>query len=137
MIVSQAFSEGDGILMHSIDLVTESKFKPRFAIARPSDENDIAILLFYAVNQINNTIKPEKIKRKEGRNSILEQIRILREAAGLTQAQLADRIGVVRTAVTLMEQPGRYPDASRMPAIAEALGCSIDALYGRDCPRKA
>ena len=62
----------------------------------------------------------------------MEQIRKLREAAGLTQTELARILGVQPCAVSLMEQPGRFPDVSRMPAIADALHCSIDALYGRE-----
>lgn len=69
--------------------------------------------------------------------TLTEQIRKLREAAGMTQAQLADRIFVVRSAVTLMEQPGRFPDVARLPMIADALNCTIDELFGREVPRQS
>ena len=62
----------------------------------------------------------------------MEQIRVLREAAGLSQTELARRIGVKPCAVSIMEQPGKYPDVSRHPAIADALGCTTDALFGRE-----
>jgi len=39
--------------------------------------------------------------------------------------------------VLAWETPGRYPEAEKLPRIADALGVTIDALYGRDCPRKA
>lgn len=62
----------------------------------------------------------------------MEQIRVLREAAGLSQTELARRIGVKPCAVSIMEQPGKFPDVSRLPAIADALGCTTDALFGRE-----
>lgn len=64
----------------------------------------------------------------------MEQIKTLRERAGMTQTALADKLGVHRSAVSVMEMPGRYPDVSRLPSIADALGCSIDALFGRTVP---
>ena len=33
-----------------------------------------------------------------------------------------------------MEEAENYPDARRLPTIADALGCSIDALFGRGEP---
>ena len=52
----------------------------------------------------------------------------------LSKAELGRRVGVTGPAVKAWEDPGRYPDADKLPAIADALGVSIDALYGRDCP---
>ena len=59
-----------------------------------------------------------------------ESITKLRERAGLSKAELGRRVGVTGPAVKAWEDPGRYPDAEKLPAIAEALGCTIDALYG-------
>lgn len=64
----------------------------------------------------------------------MEQIRTLRETKGMTQTALARRLGVHPSAVCVMEQPGRYPDCARLPMIADALECSIDALFGRGAP---
>lgn len=64
----------------------------------------------------------------------MEQIKTLREAAGLTQTALAGRLGIKPAAVSQFEMPGRYPDCARLPMIADALGCSIDALFGRSVP---
>lgn len=60
------------------------------------------------------------------------EIRALREAAGMSQTELARRIGVKPCTVSVMELPGHFPEPSRIPAIADALGCSIDALFGRE-----
>lgn len=40
-------------------------------------------------------------------------------------------VGVTGPAVKAWEDPGRYPDADKLPLIADALGCTIDALFGR------
>lgn len=54
---------------------------------------------------------------------------IARKAAGLTQADLAAKVGVCRTAVVAWESGKSYPPASKLPAIAAALHCTIDDLY--------
>ena len=64
----------------------------------------------------------------------MEQIKTMREAIGITQTELAKKIGVKPCTVSIMEQPGRFPEPSRLPAIADVLGCSIDALFGRTAP---
>lgn len=64
-----------------------------------------------------------------------ENIKRLRLARGIGQAELARRIGVTKAAVLFMEQPGKYPEAARLPKIAQELGCTIDELYGEDAPR--
>lgn len=46
-------------------------------------------------------------------------------------------MGVTGPAVKAWEDPDRYPDASKLPAIADALECSIDALFGREAPHDA
>ena len=41
-------------------------------------------------------------------------------------------VGVTGAAVLAWEQPGRYPEAEKLPKIAAALHCSIDELYGEE-----
>lgn len=60
------------------------------------------------------------------------RIKERREALGLTQAQLADRMGVTTTAVRKWETGRALPSADKLPALADLLNCSIDALYGRE-----
>lgn len=76
---------------------------------------------------VKSTIHREK--SQGGANT--ERIKELREAAGIGQAELARKIGVTPPAVLYIEQPGNYPKAVLLPAIADALHCSIDALFGR------
>ena len=54
-----------------------------------------------------------------------------RKAAKLTQEELGAAVGVSTQAVSRWECGG-MPDAAVLPAIADALGVSIDALFGRD-----
>lgn len=61
----------------------------------------------------------------------MEHIKTCREAAGLNQSELARKLGVRPCAVSIMELPGKYPTASRLPKIADALDCTIDELFGR------
>ncbi|MBD5467773.1 MAG: helix-turn-helix transcriptional regulator [Lachnospiraceae bacterium] len=58
-------------------------------------------------------------------------LRRLRKQKGLTQEQLADAVGVSAQAVSKWEQNG-FPDTPLLPAIADSLDASIDALFGRE-----
>lgn len=59
------------------------------------------------------------------------RIREHREAMGLTRIQVADRLGVTKVAVRKWEVGLAMPNADKLPALADLLNCSIDALYGR------
>lgn len=58
-------------------------------------------------------------------------IRELRIAAGLTQTELAEKMEVNQTAVSQWERNAVLPSSERLPDLADALHCTIDALYGR------
>lgn len=51
-----------------------------------------------------------------------------RKAAGLTQTELADRLGVIQQQVAKWEAAGANPQTKTLKRIAEALRCSIDEL---------
>ena len=59
-----------------------------------------------------------------------EAIKRIRLEKGIGQAELGRKIGVTGAAVLAWETPGKYPEAEKLPRIADALGCSIDALFG-------
>ncbi len=59
-----------------------------------------------------------------------EQIKKFRSQKSMTQEELGRRVGVTTQAVSKWERGG-VPDAEIIPNIADALGVSIDALYGR------
>lgn len=59
-----------------------------------------------------------------------EQITALRKSRGLTQEQLGALVGVSAQAVSKWEKGGS-PDVELLPSLAEHLGVTIDALFGR------
>lgn len=65
---------------------------------------------------------------RKKRRPIHARIAELRERAGMTQAGLADAIGVGRDVVWHWENGDSAPKASRLPDVAEALGVSVDVL---------
>ena len=54
-----------------------------------------------------------------------------RKKAGLSQAALAAAIGAGQSSVSAWESGTSYPSADKLPVIADTLGCTIDALFGR------
>ncbi|MDE7300521.1 MAG: helix-turn-helix domain-containing protein [Lachnospiraceae bacterium] len=64
-------------------------------------------------------------------NEFGECLKRLRKGKRITQEQLAEAAGVSPQAVSKWEQ-GSYPDASLLPAVADCLGVTIDALFGRE-----
>jgi len=57
------------------------------------------------------------------------RLRELREAKGLTQAQLADLIGVSRKTVNTVENGVIIPSTVVALKLAGALGCSVETLF--------
>lgn len=53
----------------------------------------------------------------------------LRKAAGKTQDQLARELGVSRSSVAMWEVGAISPNAQKLPALAKALGVTINDLY--------
>lgn len=52
-----------------------------------------------------------------------------REARGYTQAELGRKVGVTQSVISEWESENYLPKARQLPALAEALGCSIDELF--------
>lgn len=59
--------------------------------------------------------------------SILKQLRLQK---GLTQPQLAERLGISRSAISMYERGEREPDTTSMEAIAALFGVDMNYLYG-------
>lgn len=51
-----------------------------------------------------------------------------RKELGMTQMELADKMGVTDKAVSKWERDLSYPDISSLPKLAEILGMSVDEL---------
>lgn len=64
----------------------------------------------------------------------MKGLKEIRLRCGLTQADLAAKLGVTQSAVAMWERGAVMPAASKIPELANALNCSIDALYGREPP---
>jgi transcriptional regulator with XRE-family HTH domain len=62
--------------------------------------------------------------------SFAENLRKLRKAKGLTQGELAKKVDVSQTAVAHYERGAKKPEMDKLPAIAQALGVTVEALYG-------
>lgn len=60
----------------------------------------------------------------------------LRKAAGFTQVELAAEINISQRMMAYYESPNATPPANLLPAIATALGVTIDELFGRSTPRR-
>ena len=61
---------------------------------------------------------------------MLKGLRVLRDAEGLSQADLAEMVGVSPRQVGRRETGESEPLASLIPKICRALGCSLDQLWG-------
>ena len=58
-----------------------------------------------------------------------KKIRQLRFKAGLTQEQLAEKLGIGPQAVSKWENAVAMPDITTLPLLAEIFGISIDDLF--------
>lgn len=63
-------------------------------------------------------------------NSLGQRIREARESAGFTQENLAEAVGVSRTAVARWESDDIEPKLQNLISIAELLHVSTDFLFG-------
>ena len=59
-----------------------------------------------------------------------ENFKALRQARGLTQAQMADKLGISISAVSMYEQGRRKPDNDMLRKICEKFRVSTDSLLG-------
>lgn len=57
------------------------------------------------------------------------RIKTLRREKHLTQAQLAEKMGVINSAVANWEAETTLPRARQLPLLAAVLGCSINDLF--------
>ncbi|MBP3375167.1 MAG: helix-turn-helix transcriptional regulator [Clostridia bacterium] len=63
-------------------------------------------------------------------NTLGRTIAEARRACGLTQRELAGKVGVTAQAVSKWERGGSCPDISILDEIAESLGVSVSYLLG-------
>ena len=66
--------------------------------------------------------------------AIRNRIRELREAAGLTQTDLARRCGCSRQTIIMLEQEKYVPSLSLAFAIADVFGAAIEEVFRTEAP---
>ena len=72
----------------------------------------------------------------ENANKVIsENIKVKRKEAGLTQDELAAKLGVTFQAVSKWETELCSPDILLLPDLADIFGCTIDALFSRKTVR--
>jgi transcriptional regulator with XRE-family HTH domain len=76
----------------------------------------------------------EAMPKKE-RPALGQRLVELRQAAGLTQMQLADKLGVHHSNIAFWELTGTPPRGEVLPGLAQALGASVDELLGVRPPK--
>ena len=62
------------------------------------------------------------------------RLQLVRKAAGLSQEQLGELVGMSRQAVSKLETDQSAPDIDKLALLCGVLGVSADALLGRDAP---
>ena len=65
----------------------------------------------------------------------MKGLKPIRMARGYTQVVLATKLNVSQSTVAEWESGAIFPSGSKVPEIADALECSIDARYGREAVR--
>ena len=60
------------------------------------------------------------------------RIKQLREASGMSQRELGERIGISGPAVAMWESGENRPSLTNLEKLADVLGVSIDTILGRD-----
>lgn len=75
--------------------------------------------------------KPTAEDRQRARRALGERIALLRRRAGLSQPQLAERLGVRTATVSNWERGEAEPQVLDADIMAEALAVGIDVLTGR------
>lgn len=59
----------------------------------------------------------------------MNNIKTLREKAGLKQVDLAGKLKIGQSTVAMWETGEAMPRADKLPALAKLLGCTIDDLF--------
>lgn len=62
----------------------------------------------------------------------MKGLRRMRKAAGITQEEIGERLGVVKATVSAWERCVTTPSINIAFRIAEILGCSVEDLYYDD-----
>lgn len=64
--------------------------------------------------------------------ALSENIKLMRESRGLSQSELAEKIGLQKQNVSVYERGVKVPTVEKLVVIADTLQCSTDKLLGRN-----
>jgi transcriptional regulator with XRE-family HTH domain len=73
-----------------------------------------------------------KLEDKERACIIANRIKLIRETKRLTQLDLARKAGISQATLSLLEMGKAIITIETLIAIADAMGCSLDYLIGRE-----
>lgn len=76
--------------------------------------------MIYNINKVDKYIDKTEVTTVN--------IKKAREKAGLTQQELADKLGVGQSAVAMWESQKALPRTDKLPVLAKILKCSVSAL---------
>jgi transcriptional regulator with XRE-family HTH domain len=76
--------------------------------------------MIYNINKVDKYIDKTEVTTVN--------IKKAREKAGLTQQELADKLGVGQSAVAMWESQKALPRTDKLPVLAKVLKCSVSAL---------
>lgn len=76
--------------------------------------------MIYNINKVDKHIDKTEVTTVN--------IKKAREKAGLTQQELADKLGVGQSAVAMWESQKALPRTDKLPVLAKVLKCSVSAL---------
>ena len=88
-----------------------------------------------AAQDFQNNPYAAAMPKPKDRPEFSRRLVALRQAAGLSQLQLAERVGTNASNVAFWELTGTPPRGEVLPAMARALGVSIDELLGVTPPK--
>ena len=100
------------------------------------DDYKVLILCLIYISQKNRIgkgyLKIQEMPRKRKQRKIImnERIKKLRKIKGLTQTELAERIGVSRTAIYDWERGAYMPEGANLRKLAEMLDTTVGYLVG-------
>jgi transcriptional regulator with XRE-family HTH domain len=88
-----------------------------------------------SIHPHRSALMPKRIKH-DAVNGFGARLAALRKQAGITQTALAQEVGVSQRMMAYYEGPTAFPPANQLPAIAKALGISVEALLGTETAKR-
>jgi len=102
------------------------------------DHDVTTTLKAFRARALSNPRVKHEYDRLEGEFAYLDEVLKAREAAGLTQADVAKRIGTTQSAVARLEsRSARHsPSLATLERYAAALGCRLEVRFVKERARR-